>query len=72
MPTTHPLLPLTIRPSARGRKFTIELDRNRMERLAANLGLFRPEFLASLERAERDITQKKVKRLRSLRDLRGS
>lgn len=64
------ILPLTIRPRMRGRKFMVEFDRDRMERLAADLGLFRPEFLASLERAEREIARGKTRRLRSLRDLR--
>jgi hypothetical protein len=66
-------LNLTIRPhQARSRKFIVELDADRFERLAAGLGLFNRQFLASLERAEREIAQGKARRLRSLRDLRRS
>lgn len=64
-------LNITIRPrQTRSRKLVVELDADRFERLAANLGLFNPAFLASLERAEREVAQGKARRLRSLRDLR--
>ena len=64
-------LNVTIRPRpARSRKLIVELDADRFERLAAGLGLFSREFLASLERAEREIARGKARRLRSLRDLR--
>lgn len=64
-------LNITIRPrQTRSRKLVVELDAVRFERLAAGLGLFSREFLASLERAERETAQGKARRLRSLRDLR--
>ena len=64
-------LNVTIRPrQLRSRKLIVELDADRFERLAANLGFFSKEFLASLERAEREVRQGKARRLRSLRDLR--
>lgn len=62
-------LTMTINPSRKRHKVSIELDADRFERLAAHLGLFRKEFLESLERAERDIAQGKVRRLGSLKDL---
>lgn len=64
-------LNVTIRPrQARSRTVTVELDADRFERLAADLGLFNRAFLASLERSEREVTLGKARRLRSLRDLR--
>ena len=64
---------ITIKPTARHtQKVLVELDRIQFERLAANLGLFRKEFLESLDRAEKEITQGKIKQLRSLRSLRRS
>ena len=57
------------RSKSRGRKFIVEINRERFEKLISNLGLFNPEFLRSLERAEQQITKGKTKRLRSLRDL---
>lgn len=64
-------LNFTIRPrQARSRKLIVELDADRFERLAAGLGLFSREFLASIERAEREVALGKARRLRSLRDLR--
>ena len=48
----------------------MELDAERFERLAADLGLFNSEFVSSIERAEKEIAEDKVRRLRSLKDLR--
>jgi hypothetical protein len=62
---------ITIKPSPRqANRVLVELDVEKFERLAANLGLFRREFLESVERAEKDVAKGKVRRLRSLRDLR--
>ena len=64
-------LNLTIKHRAeRSRKIVVEMDADRFEKLAANLGLFNPDFLKSLERAEREISQGKTKRLHSLHALR--
>lgn len=64
-------LTLTIRPIAkRKEKVRVELDAERFERLAAGLGFFTSEFVASLDRAEREISEGKTRRLRSLKDLR--
>lgn len=51
-------------------KFVVEIDRFRFERLADALGLFTPEVLASLKQSEADIRAGRVKKLRSLKDLR--
>jgi len=62
---------LTIRPSTkRKEKIRVELDAERFERLAAGLGFFNAEFVASVDRAEGEIAERKTKRLRGLKDLR--
>lgn len=53
------------------KKVTVQFDRNRFERLAGSLGLFSDDFLNSIARAKKDIRQGRVKKLRSLRDLRS-
>lgn len=65
------VLTLTIRPIAkRKQKVRVELDAERFERLAAGLGFFTSQFVASVDRAEKEIAEGKTKRLRSLEDLR--
>ena len=53
------------------RKFQIEVDADRFEKLAADFGLFNPAFLRSLETADRDHKAGRVKKLKSLRQLRS-
>lgn len=65
------MLTLTMSPlMKRERKVRVEFDAERFERLAAGLGFFSTEFIASVDRAEREITQRKIKLLRNLKDLR--
>lgn len=52
------------------RKILVEMDADKLERLAADLGFFNPEFLESLERAEKDYQAGKVKKIKSLKELR--
>lgn len=59
-------------PTKQSKNIRIEINPDQFERLAADLGFFQKEFLESVTRAEREITQGKTKRLRSLRDLRSS
>lgn len=64
-------LTLTIRPiTKRKEKVRVELDAERFERLAAGLGFFNSAFVASVDRAEKEIAGGRIKRLRSLKDLR--
>ena len=67
-------LPVTIDTKNQSTPQTIrvEIDRDRFERLAALLGLYQPDFLKSLDRAEADIRAGRVKNLRSLTDFRSS
>ena len=67
---TQNTISVLIRPESKGRKFVVEMDRDRLERLASDFGLFSPDFLKSLERAEQEIARGKTKRLRTLRILR--
>ena len=62
-------LNFNIRQETNGRKVVVEMDIDKFEKLAADLGFFQPEFLKSVDRAEREIVQKKTKRLRGLKDL---
>ena len=67
-------LPLTLVPRSRlrGRRtLRIELDADKLERLAGSVGLFNPDFLESLERAEADVRAGRVRRISSLKKLRS-
>lgn len=66
-------LTLTIRPiTKRKEKIRVELNAERFERLAAGLGFFNTQFITSIDRAEKEIAEGKIKRLRSLKDFRRS
>ncbi len=65
-------LVLNVKTRTRQRKLVVELDADQFERLAANFGFFSSEFFGSLARAEQEIAQGKVQRLRSLRQLRSA
>lgn len=51
-------------------KIWVKLDADKLERLASVLGLYNPDFLASVGRAERDYTTGKTKKISSLKALR--
>ena len=61
---------LTVAQKLKDRKVSIEINLDQWEQIVAHLGLFSSEFLDSIERAEQEISQGKVKRLHGLRDLR--
>ena len=71
MPAVMNTLTLTVKtvPRRGEQKVLVELDAERFERLAAGLGFFRSEFVVSIDRAEREITEGKIKRLRGLKYL---
>ena len=64
-------LPITVTKKTTARKatFTVEFDADRFERIAAALGMFSDDFLATLDRAEKDIKAGRVRKLSSLKDL---
>lgn len=64
-------LSITMKPvGAVTRKIRIEVDADKFERLAADFGLFNPDFLKSINQAEKDVRSGRVKKVTSLRDLR--
>lgn len=63
-------LTLTIKQKVNHRKILVEMDAEKFERLAASLGLFGSKFLKSLNRAEKDYKEGKVKKIKSLKELR--
>ncbi len=54
----------------RPKNITVSFDADKFERVAANFGLFRPEFLDSLNRAEKDIQEGRFKKIKGLASLR--
>ncbi len=52
------------------KKILVEMDAERFEKLAADLGFFNSEFLESIERAEKDHRAGRVKKIKSLKELR--
>ncbi len=61
-------LTVTFKPDLRSAR--VDIDADRFERLASVLGFFNPDFLASVDRSEREIAAGKARPLRSLRSLR--
>lgn len=51
------------------RRFLVDLDAEKFERLAASFGFFNARFLKSLDKAEKDIKKGKTKKIKSLKDL---
>lgn len=54
----------------RKRSVTLTFDANRFERLAEVFGLYNPEFLESLDRAEVDSRAGRLRKIKSFKDLR--
>jgi len=59
-----------ISKSRRPRTIRVEMNADRFERLAAQLGFFSDSFLHSVDLAERDYRAGRVRTVRSLRALR--
>jgi hypothetical protein len=62
-------LNLTIKQGKDSTKKIIELDAGQFERLAAVLGIFNPDFIKRLDKAERDIKAGRIRKINSLSDL---
>lgn len=63
-------LSITIKPGTTGKRILVELDADKLERMAANFGFFGEDFLESVRRAERNYQAghfRKIKFLKSLR-----
>lgn len=61
---------MAIKTTSVGKKIIVELDANRLERLASYLGFFAPDFLKSVDRAELDYRAGQVREIASLSELR--
>lgn len=60
-------LNITIREkNNRFKKAVVELDADKFEKLAGIFGLFNPDFLKSVARAEKDIKAGRVREIKSL------
>jgi len=61
---------ITLARKPKSKRIIVEIDADRLERLAASLGLLSSSFLNSISRSEKEIALGKTKRLRGLRELR--
>ena len=61
---------MAIKTTSVGKKIIVELDANKLERLASHLGFFSTDFLKSVDRAERDYRTGRVREVASLGELR--
>ena len=61
---------ISIKTTPGGKKIIVELDADKFERLASNLGLYSPDFLRSVDRAERDFAVGRTREVASLSELR--
>ena len=59
----------TKRTSLRGRNVVLKINAAQFERFAASLGFFNPDFLLSLDRAERDHRAGRYRKVASLKSL---
>ncbi|MDD4989875.1 MAG: hypothetical protein PHW31_01030 [Candidatus Pacebacteria bacterium] len=50
-------------------KISLEIDANKLERLAANFGFFNPDFLRALSKAEKDFACGNFQKIKSLKEL---
>lgn len=62
-------LTLTIQPRVKQQKVLIEMDATKFERLAAQFGFFSQEFLDSLDQAEKDYRNGRIRKINSLKSL---
>ena len=60
---------LKVKQNLKGRKVTVEMDADKLERLVASFGFLNPNFVESLDRAEKDYEFGRYRKIKSLRDL---
>lgn len=61
---------ITIKKSKNPKKYLVEIDADKLEKLAISLGWFSEDFLKSLDRAEADYKAGRIRKIKSLKDLR--
>lgn len=47
----------------------VEFDVDQFERLAAAFGMFNPDFIKRLDKAEKDVKAGRIRKINSLKDL---
>ncbi|KKQ20780.1 MAG: hypothetical protein A3G45_00130 [Candidatus Staskawiczbacteria bacterium RIFCSPLOWO2_12_FULL_37_15] len=62
-------LNITIKQDKKSQKKMVEFDIGQFERLATALGMFNPDFIKRLNKAEKDIKAGRIRKIKSLRDL---
>lgn len=62
-------LNITIKQGKNRSKKIVEFDVGQFEKLAAAFGMFNPDFLKRLDKAEKDIKAGKIRKINSLEDL---
>ena len=63
---------IKISSNSKSKKLLVEIDANKLERLASSLGLYNPSFIKSIEVAEQDFRAGRSRLLTSLRKLRST
>ena len=61
---------ITVERRPKSKRILVEIDADKLERLAASLGLFSSSLVDSISSSEKEIALGKTKRLRNLRELR--
>jgi len=65
-------LTLTIKKdNGQKQRILVEIDAGQFERLAAQFGFFGDDFLRSIDQAEKDIRAGRIRKVKSLRELRS-
>lgn len=60
---------ISVREKSATKNFSVEIDAKAFERMVALFGFFNPDFLKSIRTAERDYRAGKVRRIRSLSEI---
>lgn len=61
---------IKVQPNKKQKKIIIEMDADKFERMAGDLGLFNQDFLESLSRSEHNYKAGRVREISSLKELR--
>jgi len=65
-------LTINIKPkTSSNKKFLVEMDFDKLEKLATSLGFFSVDFLKSVDKAEKDYKEGKTKKIKSLKELKA-
>ncbi|OGZ78194.1 MAG: hypothetical protein A2528_03840 [Candidatus Staskawiczbacteria bacterium RIFOXYD2_FULL_37_9] len=62
-------LNIIIKQGKKSHKKMVEFDVDQFERLAAAFGMFNPDFIKRLDKAEKDVKAGRIRKINSLKDL---